>query len=92
MLLCMRVLTLAKKKETTMSQMTSLQNALKAAAKVRVLVKIATVTARKAQAPVGSGSRTSPVSEHSQLQPSVKRHTSVFVQVARLHYTDCCLE
>lgn len=43
-----------------MSHMTSLQKALKAAAKVRVLVKIATVTAKKAQAPVGSGSSTSP--------------------------------
>ena len=64
MLLCMRALALAKKKETTMSQMTSLQNALKAAAKVRVLVKIATVTARKAQAPVGRGSNTSPASKH----------------------------
>ena len=53
-------MTLAKKNETTMSQMTSLQKALKAAAKVRVLVKMATVTAKKAQAPVGSGSSTRP--------------------------------
>lgn len=48
-----------------MSQMTSLQKALKAAAKVRVFVKMATVTAKNAQAPVGRGSKTSPANSVS---------------------------
>ena len=48
-----------------MSQMTSLQKALKAAAKVRVFVKIATVTAKNAHAPVGRGSKTSPANSVS---------------------------
>ena len=52
--------TLAKKKETTMSQMTSLQKALKHCAKVRVFVATTRVAVRKAQAPVGRGSSTSP--------------------------------
>jgi hypothetical protein len=43
-----------------MSQMTSLQKALNACGKVNVLVKTAVVTPRKAQAPVGSGSKTKP--------------------------------
>ena len=53
-------LTLAKKKDTTMSQMTSLVKALKAWPKVRVLVATAAVTAQSAHAPTGSGSSTSP--------------------------------
>lgn len=53
-------LALAKKKETTMSQMTSFVKAVKACAKVRVLVATATVTPRNAQAPTGSGSSTRP--------------------------------
>lgn len=53
-------ITLAKKKDTTMSQMTSLQKALKAWLKVSVLVNTAAVTDRKAQAPVGKGSSTRP--------------------------------
>ena len=44
-----------------MSQMTSLQKALKHCAKVSVLVATTSVAVRKAQAPVGSGSSTSPV-------------------------------
>lgn len=52
--------TAAKKNETTMSQITSLLNAENAAWNVSVFVKTATVTARKAQAPVGKGSSTSP--------------------------------
>jgi uncharacterized membrane protein len=52
--------TRAKKKETTMSQMTSFVKAEKAAEKASVLVAMAVVTARKAQAPTGSGSSTSP--------------------------------
>lgn len=51
---------MAKKKETTMSHMTSLQKALKAAANVRVFVKMAVVTAKNAHAPVGKGSNTRP--------------------------------
>ena len=47
-----------------MSQMTSLQKALKAWPKVRVLVKTAAVTDRKAQAPVGRGSSTKPECTH----------------------------
>ena len=43
-----------------MSQMTSFWNAMKACWKLSVFVKIVTVTARKAHAPVGKGSRTSP--------------------------------
>ena len=50
----------AKKKDTTMSQMTSFVKAVKAWLKVRVLVAMAVVTARKAQAPTGSGSSTRP--------------------------------
>ena len=58
---CVR--TAAKKKETTMSQMTSFWKAMKACWKLRVLVKMVTVTARNAQAPVGKGSKTSPAGE-----------------------------
>ena len=43
-----------------MSQMTSLEKAVKACPKLSVLVATAVVTARNAQAPVGSGSSTSP--------------------------------
>ncbi len=57
----MREFTAAKKNETTMSQMTSLENAVKAWEKVSVFVKIETVTARNAHAPVGRGSNTRPV-------------------------------
>ena len=52
--------TLAKKKDTTISQITSFVNAVNAAVKVRVLVAIATVADKNAQAPTGSGSRTNP--------------------------------
>lgn len=48
-----------------MSQMTSLQKALKAWLKVSVLVKTAAVTDKKAQAPVGRGSSTSPECTYS---------------------------
>jgi len=58
--LLLRAGTLAKKKETTMSQMTSLLKALKHCEKVRVLVATATVAVRNAHAPVGSGASTSP--------------------------------
>ena len=44
-----------------MSQITSLQKALKAAWKGRTLQNTAQVTDRNAQAPVGKGSSTSPV-------------------------------
>ena len=46
-----------------MSQMTSFWKAMKACWKLRVLVKMVTVTARNAQAPVGKGSKTSPAEE-----------------------------
>lgn len=49
---------LAKKKDTTMSQITSLLNALKVCANVRVLVSTQMVAARKAHAPTGRGSST----------------------------------
>ena len=52
--------TFAKKKETTMSQMTSLLKALKHCEKVSVLVATATVAVRNAHAPVGSGASTRP--------------------------------
>mmetsp|Transcript_26049 Transcript_26049/g.66254 ORF Transcript_26049/g.66254 Transcript_26049/m.66254 type:complete len:277 (+) Transcript_26049:2006-2836(+) len=51
---------LAKKKDTTMSQMTSLVMALNACAKVSVFVARVTVTAMKAHAPTGRGSSTRP--------------------------------
>lgn len=54
--------TLAKKKETTMSQMTSLQKAEKHCEKDSVLVATTVVAVRKAHAPVGSGSNTRPAS------------------------------
>lgn len=44
----------------TISQMTSLVKALKAVVKVRVLVRIAVVRPKKAQAPTGKGLRTRP--------------------------------
>lgn len=50
----------AKKKEITMSQMTSLVKAPKAEEKVRVFVRIEVVSPRKAQAPTGKGLRTRP--------------------------------
>lgn len=62
--------TAAKKKETTMSHMTSFVNAPKAWPKVSVLVKTAVVTARKAQAPVGRGSSTRPA--HNRQVPCEK--------------------
>ena len=46
-----------------MSQMTSFWKAVKACWKLRVLVKMVTVTARNAHAPVGRGSKTSPASQ-----------------------------
>ena len=46
-----------------MSQMTSFWKAVKACWKLRVLVKMVTVTARNAQAPVGKGSNTSPAGQ-----------------------------
>lgn len=51
---------LEKKKEVTMSQMTSLVKAEKAAEKVRVLVRTARVRQVKAQPPTGSGLRMRP--------------------------------
>lgn len=53
-------LTLAKKKDTTISQMTSLVMAPMACPNVSVFVTTLTVTAMKAQAPTGSGSRIRP--------------------------------
>ena len=73
----MRRDTLAKKKETTMSQMTSLQKALKHCAKVRVLVATTSVPIKNAHAPVGSGSRTRPALSDSliaeELDLSIRR-------------------
>ena len=57
--------TAAKKKDTTISQMTSLLKAAKAAWKGSVFVDTAVVTARNAHAPVGNGSSTRP----AQAQP-----------------------
>ena len=71
-------LAFAKKKETTMSQMTSLQKAEKQAWKDSVLVATTTVAVRKAQAPVGSGSRTSPVGFAG--QHDSKRHVELGMQ------------
>lgn len=65
--------TAAKKNETTMSQMTSLEKAVKAWVKLRVLVKMETVTARNAHAPVGRGSSTRPaMAEQHQSSRSCK--------------------
>nr|GMC89662.1 hypothetical protein VITISV_043636 [Ipomoea batatas] len=50
----------AKKKEITISQITSLVNAPKAAEKGNVLVRTEVVSPRKAQAPTGKGLRTRP--------------------------------
>lgn len=50
----------AKKKEMTISQITSLVNAEKAAEKESVLVTIEAVRPMKAQAPTGRGLRTRP--------------------------------
>ena len=61
--------TAAKKNDTTMSQMTSLLKAAKAAWKGRILVATAVVTERNTQAPVGSGSSTRPASACRQLGP-----------------------
>ena len=52
---------LAKKKEMTMSQMTSDVKAENAALNVSTLVAMAAVRPRNAQAPTGSGSSTRPV-------------------------------
>jgi hypothetical protein len=54
---------LAKKNDTTMSQMTSLLKALKHCEKVSVFVATATVAVRNAHAPVGNGSRTNPAAD-----------------------------
>lgn len=51
---------LAKKNEMTINQITSLENAEKAAVNDSVLVRIAAVRPRKAQAPMGRGLRTRP--------------------------------
>lgn len=55
-----------------MSQMTSLVKAEKAAAKVRVLVATAVVTDRKAQAPTGIGSSTSPAMVDTKMESRVQ--------------------
>ena len=55
--------TRAKKKDTTMSQITSLVNAEKVCAKVSVLVATAVDAARNAHAPTGRGSSTKPGGE-----------------------------
>ena len=53
-----------------MSQITSLQKAEKHCEKVRVLVATTVVAVRNAQAPVGSGSRTSPgPPQHRHMSP-----------------------
>lgn len=62
---------LAKKKDTTISQITSLVNALNAAAKVKVFVATATVTAMKAQAPTGRGSSTRPAMVETKMDSRV---------------------
>jgi hypothetical protein len=67
--------TRAKKKETTMSQMTSFVKAEKAAEKASVLVAMAVVTARKAQAPTGSGSSTSPAMVLTKMESRVQACT-----------------
>ena len=59
---------LAKKKETTMSQITSLVKAEKAAEKVKVFVAMAVVTARKAQAPTARGSKTNPAMVETKIE------------------------
>ena len=68
-----------------MSQMTSFWKATKACWKLRVLVKMVTVTARNAQAPVGKGSKTSPAQEHrlcltSRDEPSMQSHDGSCLQ------------
>jgi hypothetical protein len=57
---CQGCHTAAKKKETTMSQMTSFEKAVNAWVKLSAFVRMVTVTARNAHAPVGRGSKTSP--------------------------------
>ena len=64
---------MAKKKETTMSQMTSLQKAEKHCEKVSVLVATTAVAVRNAHAPVGSGSSTRPAQGHEE------RHLPIWV-------------
>ena len=54
------MLTLAKKKATTMSHIASSVKAANVWAKLSVLVATAVVAARNAQAPTGSGSSTRP--------------------------------
>ena len=52
--------TLAKKKDTTINQITSFVNAENAALNDKVFVAIAAVAAKNAQAPTGKGSNTRP--------------------------------
>mmetsp|Transcript_1237 Transcript_1237/g.4013 ORF Transcript_1237/g.4013 Transcript_1237/m.4013 type:complete len:418 (-) Transcript_1237:1073-2326(-) len=63
---------LAKKNETTMSQMTSFVNAEKVCVNVSVLVAMATVADRNAQAPTGRGSSTSPAMVDTKMDRSVQ--------------------
>lgn len=60
----------AKKKEMTMSQMTSLVNAPNAAVKGSVRVATVAVRPRNAHAPTGSGPRTSPAMVERKMERS----------------------
>uniref|UniRef100_A0A0A9FIH0 PDCT1 n=1 Tax=Arundo donax TaxID=35708 RepID=A0A0A9FIH0_ARUDO len=60
----------AKKKDMTMSQMTSLVKAEKAAVNGSVCVATAAVSPRKAQAPTGSGPSTSPAMVERKMERS----------------------
>lgn len=64
--------TLAKKNETTMSQITSLLNAENAAGNDNVLVATAVVADKNAQAPTGSGESTRPAMVDTKIASSVQ--------------------
>mmetsp|Transcript_5329 Transcript_5329/g.18831 ORF Transcript_5329/g.18831 Transcript_5329/m.18831 type:complete len:243 (-) Transcript_5329:13-741(-) len=61
---------LAKKKEITINQMTSFENAPNASAKLRVRVATATVSPANAQAPTGRGPSTRPVTVERKMDSS----------------------
>lgn len=66
------VITLAKKKDTTMSQITSLLNAENAAENDSVLVATAVVADKKAHAPTGRGDSTRPAMVDTKMANSVQ--------------------
>lgn len=89
----MKGFTAAKKNETTINQMTSLEKAVKAWVKLSVFVKMETVTARNAHAPVGRGSSTRPVSHNNIIRAHKAQNSagSSWSRKSKMHAKECSM-